>query len=235
MPNDDALLRAESGREAELAALRSEIDRIDDALLALIEQRFALTDGIAAQKQAGSTLCLRPRREVEVLERLTGRSALPRDTVAALWRELMGLSVQAQQRTAITLHAPAQPIMLTNLVRQRFGSAAPIIVSERPGEALDRARTSNTIAVVELHPLSQWWIELVDDPTLVIFDGLGTPDDAIAALVIGRIAPDDLLGDISFPILTDAALRRRTDAGEPIRTLAAAGAMRLCLARGVAK
>ena len=236
MPNHDASVRAECEPGSELAALRSEIDRIDDALLDLVEQRLALTDRIAAQKQDGSILRLRPRREADVLARLEGRAAqLPSNTVDAIWRELMGLSVQAQQRIAIALYAPAQPIKVTNLVRQRFGSAAPILIGESPTETLDRARASDTIAIVELQPLSTWWIALCDDPALRIFDGLGDPGGRIAALAIGRIAPDSLLDDIAFPILTNSALQSRLDDGEPIRTLAAGGAMRLCLTEGGAK
>ena len=48
-----------------LDALRSEIDRIDDALLELVEQRLAASLAIAARKDADGDrlLKLRPRRE----------------------------------------------------------------------------------------------------------------------------------------------------------------------------
>lgn len=230
MPDNDASGRAESGSAPALTALRSDIDRIDDALLDLMEQRFSLSRKIAAQKEDAAGLRLRPRRETEILERLSSRSAsLPSDAINAIWRELMGLSLQAQKRTAIVLHAAAQPVLVTNLVRLRFGCAAPIIVSGSPADTLDRARRTDAVAVVELNPLSNWWIELHDDPGLTIFDGLREPGGRISALAIGRLAPEGLPRGIDYPILSEATVRRRVEAGEAIRTLAISGPLRLCV------
>ena len=64
-------------------------------------------------------------------------------------------------------------VRLIHLVRQRFGSATPILIGESPAETLDRARATDAIAIVELQPLSTWWIALSDDPALRIFDSLG--------------------------------------------------------------
>lgn len=230
MPDNDASGRAESGPPPALTALRSDIDRIDDALLDLMERRFALSREIAAQKDDKSGLRLRPRRETEILERLSSRSEnLPSDAINAIWRELMGLSLQAQKRTAIVLHAMAQPVLVTNLVRLRFGCAAPIIISGSPADTLDRARRTDAVAIVELNPLSNWWVELHDDPALTIFDGLREPGGRISALAIGRLAADGLPRGIDYPILSEGTLRRRVEAGEAIRTLAISGALRLCL------
>ena len=54
------------------AAIRAR--EIDDALLDLMEQRFSLSREIAAQKEDAAGLRLRPRRETEILERLSSRS-----------------------------------------------------------------------------------------------------------------------------------------------------------------
>jgi chorismate mutase len=59
-----------------LEALRREIDRIDDSLLDLIEQRLAASDSVAALKQSegDGRLKLRPAREAAVLTRLVERA-----------------------------------------------------------------------------------------------------------------------------------------------------------------
>ena len=238
MPYHDALARPanDAGEPNGLAALRSEIDRIDDALIALIEQRLSHSLAIAELKQDAETalLCLRPNREREILDRLAGRAGgVPQGAIAAIWRELMALSLQAQQPTALVLHAPAQPVVLTNLVRLRFGCVAPIVVTGSPDEALHRARVTDAVAIVELSPLSGWWLALRDDPKLAIFDALGEADGRVAALAVGRLGAESLPPGTSFPILSEAAMRRRIGEGERMRTLAIAGEMRLCVSRGM--
>ena len=59
-----------------LAALRAELDGIDDQILDLIERRLAASVEIAAAKDAEGDrhLKLRPRRQTQILERLKARA-----------------------------------------------------------------------------------------------------------------------------------------------------------------
>ena len=77
---------------------RAEIDRIDDDLLGLIEQRLAKAGVIAALKAKEQPNCLRlrPDRERQLLDGVSARaSRLPDPAVRTIWRELMRLSLQA--------------------------------------------------------------------------------------------------------------------------------------------
>src|SRR5437773_12312246 len=89
-----------------LAALRAELDRIDDQILDLIERRLAASAEIAALKDAEGDrhLKLRPRRQAEILERLKSRAnrAEP-ELVDKVWREIMAHSLQAQAHTELVL------------------------------------------------------------------------------------------------------------------------------------
>ena len=110
-----------------LGALRAELDRIDDDILALIERRLAVSTAVAERKQAdgGRHLKIRPRRQVEVLQRLNDRAARAGpELIAKIWRELMGHSLQAQERTEIVLAPSDSPELLEARVRAHFGSAA---------------------------------------------------------------------------------------------------------------
>ena len=61
---------AASASDPELNSLRAEVDRMDDALLALIERRLTVTAAMTAAKQEGPWLLLRPAREASILRRL---------------------------------------------------------------------------------------------------------------------------------------------------------------------
>lgn len=231
MPQTDTQMPAPG---ADLAAIRTEIDRIDDHLLELIERRLSYVLAIAELKRntAAAALLLRPDREEAVLSRLADRAAaLRHDTIGILWRELMGVSLQAQRRTELVLHATRQPIRVTDATRQRFGCAWPVVIAAEAHEALEAARTREAIAVIELDSQSRWWTELFDHPELMIFDRVVSEDGATLALAIGRLTEDSLPGGISYPIVSEVTLQQRKVGGEDIQPLAACGHLRLCMAR----
>src|SRR5687767_9624219 len=112
-----------------LGALRAELDRIDDEILQLIERRLAVSTDVAARKnEAGDRhLKIRPGRQAEIVERLRGRATLARpELIAAVWRDLMAHSLQAQARTELILAPSDSPDLLEARVRALFGSAAPL-------------------------------------------------------------------------------------------------------------
>ncbi len=53
-----------------LDELRQEVDRIDDALIALLSQRFNLAESISDLKHHASLPIYSPEREAEILSRL---------------------------------------------------------------------------------------------------------------------------------------------------------------------
>jgi chorismate mutase len=222
-----------TGPSPDLETLRADIDRIDDALLDLIGQRLAKAGAIAALKAKEQPNCLRlrPDRERNVLDSVSRRAGrLPEAAVRTIWRELMGLSLQAQARTEIVLCAPHRPIQIADGARRRFGCQAPMLVAESAEEALDRARTNEAVAVIELSPLCDWWVVIAADRSLTIFDCLRDGEGRVVALLAGRVMPTDHGSGPTYPIISEAALRRRLSEGEPIRPLAMSGDLRLCMA-----
>lgn len=173
-----------------LDTLRADIDRLDDQLLDLIEQRLAASAAVAALKEAAEDgrLKLRPRREAAVIARLTARAAsAPPALVGQVWRALMGYGLQAQLRTEIVLHASGEHGELEREVRERFGWAAPIAWAATPAEALRAAREREAVAVVDIDALPL----LEGDDMLSIFDSLRRPDGSLRAVAVGRVAIED--------------------------------------------
>jgi chorismate mutase len=220
--------------QLDLVTLRTEIDRIDTRLLELMEERLIASSAIAASKgrEEQDRLRLRPAREQQVIDRLSRRAErMPKAAITAIWRELMGANLQAQQSTHIVIHCPQQPVLVTDQARLRFGGAAPIVAAGTPQDALDRARNREAIAVIEFSPLSNWWVELFHDESLTIFDCLRDRHDRIVALVIGRVAAHHLTSDTAFLVLGEGSLRRRSHAGDAVKTLAICGNLRLCVSQ----
>ena len=77
-----------AGGSRTLAALRAELDRIDDALHDLLMERAGVVEQVA---RAGKRGVLRPGREAAIIRRLLARhhGGLPAHTLARIWRELL--------------------------------------------------------------------------------------------------------------------------------------------------
>jgi chorismate mutase len=178
-----------------LAALRREIDRLDDAILSLLEERVAAARGIAELKrnEANSRLRLRPAREAAVVERLVTKAGTsPEKLVRQVWREIMACCLDLQVHTDLVMHAEQRPAALTDAMRRRFGCAGKMIVAGSPAQALEMALTQEAVAVIELNPASHWWTGLRNNPAIAIFDCLTDDEGKVIALAVGRIAEEDL-------------------------------------------
>jgi chorismate mutase len=85
----DSLIKTTASATQQLATIRQEIDRIDDGILHLLAQRFALVEKVKAAKVSlDIQLPLRPAREAEVLRRLIGKAqglGLNPELLVRLW------------------------------------------------------------------------------------------------------------------------------------------------------
>jgi 3-deoxy-7-phosphoheptulonate synthase len=202
-----------------LAALRGEIDRIDDAILELIERRLRISRSIAAAKaaQAGRRLTLRPRRQAAVVARLQRRAAsIPPAAVAAVWRELMACGLQTQAPTELVLSGAVSRALLEAQARSQFGCVAPISWEADPAEALRRASEEEAVAIIAG--------ALPEVPAaLTIFDMLCDAAGTPVAYAIGRVAAEDAClpppeagGSPEGTRWSPASWRRRTATQMPV-------------------
>lgn len=155
-----------------LAALRAEIDALDDRLHDLLMQRAALIESVA--RDAGKTgVKIRPGREAAMLRRLLARhhGALPPQTLVRLWRELFGgaLMIEGGQTVAVC-DGESGPDRINAdrvaLAREHFGPLTPLRRCHNPGQTLaDLARETAQVAVLPPlgdgdDPVGGWWTSL---------------------------------------------------------------------------
>jgi len=166
----------------DLTRLRGELDLIDNELLDLVERRLSLCARIAAAKPESRHLKLRPARQNAVVARLQARArAVPAQAVAHIWRELMAHSLQGQAPLRFLLWTDGDRAALAAAVRDRFGSAAPILWAAGPAEALRRARGEEAVAILPAGPRAP----LADG--LAAFEILRSADGRVVGEAIGRV------------------------------------------------
>jgi chorismate mutase len=91
------------GVDAELARGRSEIERVDKAIIALLAERVTIGRRIGELKRAAGLPVLNPSREAEVIRGVAdmARDAnLPVEAVREIFWRVVALSRQAQEELA---------------------------------------------------------------------------------------------------------------------------------------
>jgi chorismate mutase/prephenate dehydratase len=87
-----------------LPELRTQIDALDQELLALLNRRAALAHEVGEIKRVEGSVVFRPEREAQVIAGLqaVNPGPLKRDSVATIWREIMSAcrALEAPQRVA---------------------------------------------------------------------------------------------------------------------------------------
>ena len=141
----------------------------------------------------------------------------------------MAFGLQAQGQTELVIHAPERLATVLEQTRARFGSAASMQQSLDIRQCLAAARTREAVAVIELHPLSNWWVDLDQPPVLRIFDAIKDDRGEILALTVGRISKEDAPRAPHYPVIGVGSLEARKREGEDIRVLATSGHLRLCV------
>ena len=111
-------------RPATIAALRRQIDRLDDRMLELLNQRARLAQAVGATKSRTRASVYAPAREKHVLARLVGtnRGPLADRHVQAIFREVMSASRSLEQRLRVAYLGP--PATYSHLAASaQFGAA----------------------------------------------------------------------------------------------------------------
>jgi len=168
MSNTAPTLATPQDPEAELAALRGELDRLDDALHDLLMRR-AETVGLLARLNAKAGMPLRPGREATIIRRLLARhgGALPRQAVVRIWRELFAATTAMQGLFTIAVCEPAADAGFTAIAREHFGAMTPLHAHRSPSQALGEVSVGNAAAAVLPMPSEMdntgesWWTSLL--------------------------------------------------------------------------
>jgi chorismate mutase / prephenate dehydratase len=92
-----------------LLALRTQIDRLDRELLALLNQRASLALEVGELKKKEGSVAFRPEREAQVIDGLKAANPGPlgTDSVAPIWREIMSACRALETPSRVAYLGPA--------------------------------------------------------------------------------------------------------------------------------
>ena len=142
----------------DLDALRREIDRIDEAMHALLVERGEVVTRVAAAKrrmggaEVAGGLAFRPAREAALMERIAARGQGPwrPDTAEGIWRAILGASIHLQTPYALHLDTRAGGEgAVREAARFHFGFSAPLVLHDGPAAVVEAvAREPAAIGLV---------------------------------------------------------------------------------------
>ena len=139
----------------DLAALRAEIDTLDDAIHDLLMRRAEVVARLAASRTKGNGPAIRPGREAVILRRLLSRhrGALPRAALVRLWRELLGATTGMQAPLTVAAWLPDAGI---EVLRSHLGLSTG--VTRLPDDTAALAACEAGKAALAALPLAgRWW------------------------------------------------------------------------------
>jgi chorismate mutase/prephenate dehydratase len=195
--------------EEKLAALRQEIDAVDNQLHDLLIRRTELAvqvGKVKAEKQpvgrsaAEGAKFIRPAREAQILRRLVGRhnGKLPKPVIVRLWRELISALLQVEGPFAVAVYVPETEPGFWDVARDHYGSRVAIIAFDRVGQVLGAVQDGQaTVGVLPLpreDDTDPWWRHLTAQSSgaphvmgrLPFADAGNQRGNPVEALVVGH-------------------------------------------------
>lgn len=140
-------MSGERGAPAALDALRAQIDALDGQLLALLNQRAAVSQSIGAAKRAEdpNSPIYRPEREAQVLRRLEEHNPgpLPSAALKTIFHEIMSASSALQRPIRVAYLGPRGTFSEGAALKQ-FGRSALLLPCANFDEVYRRTETGET-------------------------------------------------------------------------------------------
>jgi chorismate mutase/prephenate dehydratase len=146
MANDDQSRNALS----KLGELRTQIDAVDEQILALLERRAATVEQVAeVKREAGLASFYDPERERAVLDRVSqkGAGAFPRDAIRSVFREIMSGCLSLESPITVAFLGP-EGTFSHMAARHLFGLAARYREASTIHGVLDAVRRGDALSGV---------------------------------------------------------------------------------------
>lgn len=192
-----------------LAALRAELDAIDDAIHDLLMRRGEVVVRVGREGGKGP-VALRPGREASIIRRLVARHSgpLPVRVLPRIWREMMAATTSMQGSYVVTVCEPDPQVQPAERIlacaREHFGALTPMRVHRTPAQAIGEVGSGAAIAAVLPLPREDealrdaWWTSLLQrgEPRVHVVARLpfwGRRPEGTAqsqAFVVAAAAPD---------------------------------------------
>jgi chorismate mutase len=185
-----------------LADLRTEIDRIDEDMHALLMKRGEIIDRLIAVKSSQETgSAFRPAREADMMRRLVKRHAgrLPLDTAESIWRVIISTFTYVQAPFSVHADLSAGDALMRDSARFHFGFTVPFVPHMGASGVVAAVSESNgdlgLVPALGVAGAGAWWSALEFDSAPKIIARLPFVERAdhpaaLPVFVISRVADD---------------------------------------------
>lgn len=188
-----------------LADLRGEIDRIDEAMHALLIERSQIIERlIAVKKTQESGSAFRPAREADMMRRLVERhhGLLPLETVESIWRVIIATFTYVQAPFAAHADLSAGDAVMRDSARFHFGFTVPLVPHAGAASVVQAVTASKgdlgLVPAFAIAGAGAWWTALEFDHAPKIIARLpflerGNHPAGLPVFVISRVAADAMV------------------------------------------
>jgi chorismate mutase/prephenate dehydratase len=109
-------------------ALRAEIDRLDDEMLALLNRRASVVEEVARQKQASGRPFYAPHRERAIIDRLqeSNPGPFPTEAIRPVFQEIISACLSLEKGVRVAFLGP-EGTFTHQAVKRHFGTSAPAL------------------------------------------------------------------------------------------------------------
>jgi chorismate mutase len=192
-------------QEPPLAELRREIDRIDEAMHALLIERGEIIDRlIAVKKTEESGSAFRPAREADMMRRLVKRhhGNLPLDTAESIWRVIISTFTFVQAPFAVHADLSAGDALMRDSARFHFGFTVPFVPHMGAANVVQAVTASKgdlgLVPAFATAGAGPWWtaLEFEASPKIIArlpFVERADHPAAMPVFIISRVAADAMV------------------------------------------
>src|SRR6476646_5724118 len=191
-----------------LAGLRRELDRIDEAMHNLLIQRGEIIVRLIKAKQTQeSGSAFRPAREAQMMRRLVERhkGILPLDTAEGIWRVIIATFTYVQAPFSVHADLSAGDAMMRDSARFHFGFTVPFVPHIGAASVVAAVSASRgdlgLVPAFDIASAGAWWNALEFDTAPKIIARLPFVDRAdhpaaAPVFVVSRAAADSMVREV---------------------------------------
>jgi chorismate mutase len=192
-------------KDVSLTDLRREIDRIDEAMHALLIERGDIIDRlVAVKKTQESGSAFRPAREADMMRRLVQRhhGSLPLDTVESIWRVIIATFTYVQAPFSVHADLSAGDALMRDSARFHFGFTVPFVPHMGAASVVEAVTESKgdlgLVPAFAVAGSGPWWtaLEFASAPKIIArlpFLERADHPAGMPVFVVSRVAADAMV------------------------------------------
>ncbi len=198
-------VRAEEAAPRPLEVLRGEIDRVDQDLLRLLNERAGIVAEVGRGKTSANAAVFRPGRQAALIRKLSAPAGLQSPaTLARVWTAIIAGSILQQKRDFTVAVGDAGDLGIALLAQDYFGAQPALVRLASADDAISAVAAGRAdVAVIGLQ--GTWWQRLPAGFHVVAAAPFLTADPSVPpqALIVAR-QPTDPSGDDRALVLLPA-------------------------------